>query len=646
MADNELFSDAINASSFGGELELLPLISKERTQRFELLLHLIPNLKQHIILCGESGIGKTLLLDMLYDLDSDVWQCCFIQGSAELSFETIEAQLNKTMLRNKHVSLDSALQTFKEQHKKIVLIIDDAGLLVSGLMTTLIEYAAAQPAIKLIFSLTPETKQAHRNTDKALNDCYILELPPLSKLQCAYFLRHLAAKPRTYGAIPIDEKLVEKIYADTQGIPARIITDFTKLSRKSENDYSKWIAGFIGVTVLAIGINQGVRYFKKDEPIEEMPVALPVEKIETVKPVEKTPVATIEKEALPSTAETEKPELDIVIPEFKLDIEKGIPPATQTQATETATPTEKTTEAATPTTETVPAIEAEKTPTTNVPETEKAAETVAPPVPEAAKIEPAVKIEPVIEKIPEPIKPKIDEPKIVAPQIIEPIKPATPEITFPKIQPAKGVKIQPLSDKPAIHVEPIPAPMVKEVKPQVATKIVETKATEEVKKMVDEKKIEPEKAPLKAEVKPVEEKKVVPEKVEPQKTLEKPKVDAVKKVELEVKAEKEKSEKTEKTDNKKLPQAETKKDNLKAEPATANHFTLQLITLSSETAVDNFKKKHAALSNNVRIVKSGTEEQPRFAIMYGGFANTDDAAKAREKLPAEFAGALPRKLNH
>ncbi|MDD2865452.1 MAG: ATP-binding protein, partial [Methylococcales bacterium] len=178
MEDNELFSAAINHSSFDEEgLDVLPLITKERTQRFELLLHLIPNLKQHIILLGASGIGKTLLLDMLYDIDSEAWQCCFVQGSADLSFETVEAQLSKTMLRNKHASLDSALQKFREQHKKIVLIIDDAGLLVSGLMTTLIEYAASQSAIKLIFSLTPEARNNHRKTDKALDDCYLLELP-------------------------------------------------------------------------------------------------------------------------------------------------------------------------------------------------------------------------------------------------------------------------------------------------------------------------------------------------------------------------------------------------------------------------------------------------------------------------------------
>lgn len=625
MADNELFS-------VDDKLDLLPLISKERTQRFELLLHLIPNLKQHLILCGQSGIGKTLLLDMLYDIDSDVWQCCFIQGSADLSFETIEAQLTKTMLRNKHVSLDSALQNFKEQHKKIVLIIDDAGLLVSGLMTTLIEYAAAQPAIKLIFSLTPETKQAHRNTDKALNDCYILELPPLSKSQCAYFLRHLAAKPRTYGAIPIDEKLVEKIYADTNGIPAKIIHDFNKLSRKNENDYSKWIAGFIGVTVLAIGINQSVRYFKKDEPIDPPPViSTPEIQVEKkVEPITKTPV-------LEPTEKTDKPELDIVIPEFKLDIEKGVIPA-QTTSTETQ-PAEKSTQT-TENVETPPAVEPEvkkeeKPQAESKVETEKVTETAPEKLPEAEKnVAPveATKPEPLVEKIPQPVKPQIEQPKIVAPQIAEPVKPKTPEIAFPKIQPAKGVKIQALPEKNEIHDEPIPAPVIKEVKPQAA-KVTETKVEEkpvvEIQNVEDVKKeaLKNELAEKKAAAKLAKEKAAEAEK------------------EKQILKEKKAEEEKKKAEEKKIEKEKIAGKQAVSTPNAAGRYSLQLITLSSEAAVENFKKKHAALGDNIRVIKSGTQENPRFGLMYGGFSNTEEATKAKQKLPAEFADALPRKSN-
>jgi DamX protein len=545
MADNTLFSTLDPHRSFDNEgLEILPLLTKERTQKFELLQHLIPNLKQHLIVSGASGIGKTFLLDQLYDLNSDAWQCCFVQGSSELSFETIEAQLTKAMLRNKHASLESAFHNFAEQHKKIVLIIDDAGLLVSGLMTTLIDYAATQNVIKLLFSLTPDARNAHRQTDKALNDCYLLEIPPLSKNQSAFFLRQLAAKPRTYGSLQIDEKLVDKIYHDSQGIPAKIIADFTKLSRQEKNDYTKWLVVFAGVLISAMVINQVIKHFTTEEfPVETTPI-LPVENIE------KAPVSQSE-----SPAKTEQ--LDIVIPEFQLDIEKGIVTPSENIKPDTA-PVEKPSDPTpAPVIEPTIVVEPEK-----VIESKKSAEPI-PATPEPVKV-----IEPVVEKLLEP------------------------SIAFPKVEPAKGMKIQALPEKTMLQAIPIPAPVVKKI---------------------DVKPVE----------KPAEVKKPEPPKVESPK-IEPPKVEAIKKVE-QSKVELEKDKKTEATLN------------------STGRYVLQLITLSSEAAVEAFQKKHADLGKNLHVVKSGSAENPRFGLVYGGFENVAEATKAREKLPPEFANALPRK---
>jgi DamX protein len=551
MADNTLFSTLDPHRSFDNEgLEILPLLTKERTQKFELLQHLIPNLKQHLIVSGASGIGKTFLLDQLYDLNSDAWQCCFVQGSSELSFETIEAQLTKAMLRNKHASLESALHNFAEQHKKIVLIIDDAGLLVSGLMTTLIDYAATQNVIKLLFSLTPDARNAHRQTDKALNDCYLLEIPPLSKNQSAFFLRQLAAKPRTYGSLQIDEKLVDKIYHDSQGIPAKIIADFTKLSRQEKNDYTKWLVVFAGVLVSAMVINQVIKHFTTEElPVETAPI-LPVENIE------KAPVSQSE-----SPAKTEQ--LDIVIPEFQLDIEKGIVTPSENIKPDTA-PVEKPSDPTpAPVIEPTIVVEPEK-----VIESKKSAEPI-PATPEPVKV-----IEPVVEKL------------------LEPEKVVEPSIAFPKVEPAKGMKIQALPEKTMLQAIPIPAPVVKKIE-------------------------------IKPVEKPAEVKKPEPPKVESPK-IEPPKVEAIKKVE-QSKVELEKDKKTEATLN------------------STGRYVLQLITLSSEAAVEAFQKKHADLGKNLHVVKSGSAENPRFGLVYGGFENAAEATKAREKLPPEFANALPRK---
>jgi len=628
MADNNnLFSAPTNRRSFDNEgLDILPLITKERMQKFELLLHLIPNLKQHIVLSGATGIGKTLLLDMLYDIDSETWQCCFVQGNAELSFEMIETKLTQAMLRNQYESLDSAFHDFKEQHKKIVLIIDDAGLLVSGLMTTLIEYAASQSALKLIFSLSHEAQSTHHKTDKALEHCYLLEMPALNKRQCGYFLRHLAAKPRTYTTLPIDDKLLEKIYHETHGVPGRIIATFSKLSSKNQHTQTKWIPVFVGFGVLAvaIAINQGLRYFK-DEQIENAPVSIvkPIEKIElieekvSVSHAEKVPTAPIEPQV--------KNDNDIIIPEFKLDIEKTTLSAPTNPPAEIV-PVEKKPESI------EPVVEAEK---------------IA-PVQSASEPEPE-KVVPPVEKIAELVKPEV-----IAPVAIEPTKTVLPPIAFPKVEPAKGMKIQPLAENNTIQVSPIAAPEVKEVKIEPIKK-VEIKAVEEpaeVKKP-EPVKIEPvKKVEIKAIEKPIEVKKLEPVKIEAVKKIEikaveKPieikkaepvKVEAAKKVEIKA-VDVKKPEPAKKIESK-----PAKEKTETVEPQAAGRYALQLITLSSQENVDRFQKKHA--DKNFRVVKStGSEGQEHFSLVYGGFVNADEAKKAKKNLSPEFAGAVPRKLN-
>jgi DamX protein len=597
MANNDIFSMSSHDAFDNEGLDMLPLITKERTQKFELLLHLIPNLKQHLIVSGASGIGKTLLLDMLYDIDSEIWQCCFVQGSIELSFETIEAQLTKTMLRNKYDSLDSAFQDFQEQHKKIVLIIDDAGLLVSGLMTTLMDYAVVQPALKIIFSLTPEARNNHRKTDKALDNCYLLEIPTLSKRQCAYFLRHLAAKPRTYSAVPIDEKLLDKIYRDTQGIPARIMADFTKLSREHKNDYTKWFMAFAGLIILAIAINQGVRYFKKKSVDVEVENA-PIFPIETVKKSEK--IVPSEKASIAPT-ESKTDEQDIIIPEFQLDIEKGIVSA--------------------PTSPPVENVSVEK-----IPETAPVVESAPVQTTQEEAVVTNEKVEATAEIIPIPPVSPVVQPEIVTPAVVEPIAPVvstapeivTPIIAFPKIEPSKGMQIQPLPEKSTVQTIPLATPEVKEVKIEPVKKI----EIKPIEKPV-EVKIEPvKKIEIKPIEKPVEVKKVTPPKVEPVKKIE-------------PKSTKEKVQK----------EADKEKKVEVVVPPVTGRYTLQLITLSSSAAIENFKKKHPTLNKNFRVVKSNNAGQERFALMYGGFEKQEDAAKARQTLPTELANAFPRKLN-
>ncbi len=620
MTDNAATLTDLNNDVFDNAFDILPLITKERTQKFELLLHFIPNLKQHLIVSGAHGIGKTLLLDMLYDIDSDAWQCCFVQGSGELSFETIEAQLTKSMIRNKHESLARAFQDAQDKHKKIVLIVDDAGLLVSGLITTLVEYATSNPVLKLILSFTPETRQKYRKTDRVLDNFYLIDIPRLNQEQSAYFLQHLATKPRTYGNLEkIEDKLLAKIYHDTQGIPARLIADFTKLSRDTQNDHTKWVAIFAGLLVLAVGINQGIHYFRQapeqenttntiDETKNETKVS--DQSQETTIPLdnEKNTVAnesSVNKDAEIVPNSTEKTSESSVV-------ETKAESTSNTSITEVKSETKVDNDQLTPT-----ADNPDKKPET----AENSTVALEPQVSKEA-------ISPVIETIQEPTAPAINQ--TVAPVVSSPKATTAPTIAFPKVEPAKGTKIQALPDKIPVASIALTAPHVETSESEhneIDVRKIESKMVEKIAdlKVADKK-----------EEKKSDDKKVKPAKIEQVKKMP----EAPPSVIEEAVVSNETAFPTPTPTNIVTPKAPTSPTH-----PVLGRYTLQLITLSSDAAISEFLKKHPTLMTSYHVVKYEKNGQTRFSIMYGNFANAQEALAARGNLATEFAAALPRKFN-
>jgi len=117
------------------------LITLERSQKLDLLIHLISNLRQSLVICGPNGIGKTTLLDELEVRKQDLWSMVTIQASSNLSLESIQDGLFRFLKEKdaeyKNQELESILSELDKQNHKIVVIIDDAGKLIPGLWKTL-----------------------------------------------------------------------------------------------------------------------------------------------------------------------------------------------------------------------------------------------------------------------------------------------------------------------------------------------------------------------------------------------------------------------------------------------------------------------------------------------------------------------------
>jgi len=236
------------------------LITQERTQKLDLLMHLLSNLTQSLVVCGPDGIGKTTLIKVLQERKHNSWLYCLVHGHTDLSFEKILEQLAEVMSQDKprmDLSLPIAFEHYESENKKIILIIDDAGNLVPGLITSLIQYAAANPVLRLVLVLTHDDLYLKNRTDRAIEDCHFVEIPPLSEKQCGDFLQHLAAKPT--AQIPfnsISDALIEKIYRETHGIPGKIIAELPDLasSKSGPNPTMILVSAVAALVIIVLGV--------------------------------------------------------------------------------------------------------------------------------------------------------------------------------------------------------------------------------------------------------------------------------------------------------------------------------------------------------------------------------------------------------
>ena len=264
------------------------LITLERSQKLDLLIHLISNLRQSLVICGPNGIGKTTLLDELVLRQQDLWSMLTIQASSNLSLESIQDGLFQFLKQKdaEYISLEltSILSVLDKQNQKIVVIVDDAGRLIPGLMENLMHYAAAYECLRIVFSLTHDELHLKNSSDGAIDDCHFIEIPPLTEKQCGLFLQQLSGQP---GAIvsfnAINDRMVEKLYRETHGIPGQIISELPKLSNYSAGGSNKWLSVFVISALIAIGVSVFISAESdKKIDIDETKTTLVLQKAEVV----------------------------------------------------------------------------------------------------------------------------------------------------------------------------------------------------------------------------------------------------------------------------------------------------------------------------------------------------------------------------
>ncbi len=244
------------------------LITLERVQKLDLLIHLVSNLSQSLIICGPEGIGKTTILDALIAHKKDAWPICMMQGGSSLSFESILdkflQQLIQVQAENAGQNLAAILERYNKQNQKVVLVIDDAGLLVPGLISALIEFAHGNSCLRLVLSLTHDELHIKNSSDRFIDDCHLIEIPPLSKKQCMLFLQNLSAQPGSVISFnAVTEGFVDNLYRKTHGIPGKIVAELPQFARYQPTTGLKW---GMGILVMFAALGSGLFFYLNNKP--------------------------------------------------------------------------------------------------------------------------------------------------------------------------------------------------------------------------------------------------------------------------------------------------------------------------------------------------------------------------------------------
>lgn len=260
MVENNIFTDQPDDKlNRQAKTPIHAMITLDRAQKLDLLTHLITNLRQSLVVCGPAGIGKTTLLNVLIERAQPDWYCLYIQDSHQVSFENIQGQLihfiKSEQTEPKNLDLGGYLAQLALRNQKLVLIVDEAGSLVPGLIDALNRYALANPALRIIFSLTQDELYVKSVSDRTLEDCHFIELPPLSEKQCGEFLYNLSGKPgATISFNAINDGLVAHLYQETHGIPGRIMKALPNLSEYGQARTVKWIPTVLFGLIVVTGL--------------------------------------------------------------------------------------------------------------------------------------------------------------------------------------------------------------------------------------------------------------------------------------------------------------------------------------------------------------------------------------------------------
>ena len=116
----------------------------------------------------------------------------------------------------------------------VVLVLDDAGQLQAGVITKLFAFARQCEGLQLILAITPNDLFIKRTTDYVIDDCYVVDIPPLTEQESeSLTLNFLQENKQRFDFETLPENFTVEIYRKSQGIPGAVLQRLAKMSPQS-----------------------------------------------------------------------------------------------------------------------------------------------------------------------------------------------------------------------------------------------------------------------------------------------------------------------------------------------------------------------------------------------------------------------------
>lgn len=264
-----------------------PIIVGDRIQQLDMLLHVQEFSSMVVLISGEALIGKTQLLTAAQQQLSIHHQTISFTSQDITSDEQLKLTLAQQLgCGASWADLEEKLRTIHEQGDSLILLVDDAHLLNSDLLTLLIAKSTADHGWHLILAGDNELRKQTEKIEEQLqqnNLFHLIHLMPFTEDESDQFVQSFF-KAQGQEGLPISQKAMHQLWLLSKGNTGKLVELLDSQLEKQKTKKAQFPLAHVAA-VLLIGSALLFSYLYQDDgtssedPIAELLAQQPKEQI-------------------------------------------------------------------------------------------------------------------------------------------------------------------------------------------------------------------------------------------------------------------------------------------------------------------------------------------------------------------------------